>query len=215
MTLPQRDPEGATVIPLEARAGEHLRVIRETLERSASFSTIPGWGGAAMGLTGAVASVCAARAGSPERWMEVWLAAAVLAASIGLAAMWRSARCAGLPLLAGPGRRFATVFAAAVFSGALLTLALERAGQFALLPAVWLLLYGTALVGGGTISVTMVRSMGYGFLLLGTAAVFAPLAVGNWLLGGGFGVLQIIVGILLARRQRGQERGAAERTNRG
>ncbi len=212
MTLPPRDPEGATVIPLEARAGEHLRVIRETLERSASFSTIPGWGGAAMGLTGAAAAVCAARAGSPERWLEVWLAAAVLAASIGLTAMWRSARRAGLPLLAGPGRRFAVVFSAAIFSGALLTLALERAGQFSLLPALWLLLYGTALVGGGTISVTLVRSLGYGFLLLGTAAVFAPLAVGNWLLGGGFGALQIIVGILLARRQRGQERSPAERT---
>jgi len=207
MTLPRRESEGATVIPLEARAGEHLRVIRETLERSASFSTIPGWGGAAMGLTGAAAAVCAWRAGSPERWLEVWLAAAVVASSIGLAAMWRSARRAGLPLLAGPGRRFAVVFAAALFSGALLTLALERSGQFSLLPALWLLLYGTALVGGGTISVTMVRSMGYGFLLLGAAAVFVPLAVANWLLGAGFGVLQIIVGILLARRQRGQDRG--------
>ena len=215
MTLPRRDSEGASVIPMEARAGEHLRVIRETMERSAAFSTIPGWGGAAMGLTGAAAAVIAARAGSPQRWLEIWLAAAVVAAGIGLPAMWRSARRAGLPLLAGPGRRFAVVFSAAIFSGALLTLALERAGQVSLLPALWLLLYGTALVGGGTISVTLVRSMGYGFLLLGTAAVFVPLAVGNWLLGAGFGVLQIIVGILLARRQRGQERGPAERTNRG
>jgi hypothetical protein len=203
MTLPRREPEGATVIPLESRAGEHLRVIRETMERSAAFSTIPGWGGAAMGFTGAAAAVVASRTESIERWLEVWFAAAVVACAIGLPAMARSARRAGVPLLAGPGRRFAIVFAAAVFSGALLTLGLYRAGQFSLLPALWLLLYGTALIGGGTISVTMVRSMGYGFLSLGAAAVFAPLAVGNWLMGAGFGVIQIIGGIILARRQRG------------
>jgi hypothetical protein len=203
MSLPRRDPEGASVIPMESRAGEHLRVIRETMERSASFSTIPGWGGAAMGFTGAAAAAVAPRAESPALWLAVWLAAAVVACAIGLTAMVRGAQRAGVPLLAGPGRRFAIVFAAAVFSGALLTLGLYRAGQVPLLPALWLLLYGTALIGGGTISVTMVRSMGYGFLTLGAVAVFAPLAVGNWLMGIGFGVIQIIGGILLARRQRG------------
>ncbi|HKO04542.1 MAG TPA: hypothetical protein VJW51_07320 [Candidatus Acidoferrales bacterium] len=203
MTPPQRDPEGASVIPMEARAGENLRVIRETLERSAAFSTIPGWGGAAMGLSGAAAAVCASRAASPARWLEVWLAAALVACVIGITAMVRGARRAQVPLLAGPGRRFALVFSSAVLSGAVLTVGLCRAGQFTLLPALWLMLYGTALVGGGTISVTLVRSMGYGFLLLGAGAVFAPFAVGNWLLGAGFGVFQIIGGIILARRQRG------------
>ena len=203
MTLPRRDPETASVIPMEARAGEHLRVIRETLERSAAFSTIPGWGGVAMGFAGCVAAVCASRAGSHERWLEVWLAAAVAACIVGLTAMVRGARRAQVPLLAGPGRRFALVFSSAVFSGAVLTVGLWRAGQFTLLPALWLMLYGTALVGGGTISVTLVRSMGYGFLLLGAGAVFAPFAVGNWLMGAGFGVLQIIGGMVLARRQRG------------
>jgi hypothetical protein len=203
MGSPQRDPKSAPVIPLESRAGENLRIIRETLERSASFSAIPGWGGVAMGLTGLAAAITAARQATAIRWLEIWLIAACVACALGLAAMVHSARRAGVPLVAGPGRRFALVFAPPILAGALLTLALFRAGLVALLPGTWLLLYGIALVSGGTLSVPLVRRMGYGFLLLGAPALFIQLPLGNWLLACGFGVLQILFGILQVRGQRG------------
>jgi hypothetical protein len=203
MGFPQRDPNSAPVVPLEVRAGENLRFIRETIERSASFHAIPGWGGIALGATGLAAAILAAQAPSAAQWVGIWLLAACVACPAGLAAVVQSARRARVSLLAVPGRRFALVFAAPLLAGGLLTAALYREGAVALLPGTWLLLYGIALVSGGTLSVSLVRRMGYGFLLLGAPALFVPLPQGNWLLGCGFGALQIVFGILLVRRRHG------------
>ena len=57
---PKPDP-----IPIDARAADHLRYIRETMERAAEFTAVPGWGGVAMGFT-AIAAALAASA-SRER----------------------------------------------------------------------------------------------------------------------------------------------------
>ncbi|MGB2633127.1 MAG: hypothetical protein WAM58_04250, partial [Candidatus Acidiferrum sp.] len=46
-----RDP-----IPIDARAADHLRYIRETMESAAEFTAVPGWGGVAMGITALAAS---------------------------------------------------------------------------------------------------------------------------------------------------------------
>ena len=63
--------------------------------------------------------------------------------------MARKARRAGATLFEGPARRFLLTLSPPLIAGGALTLALERAGQTALLPGVWLLLYGTAVVTGG------------------------------------------------------------------
>src|ERR1051326_3196138 len=69
-----RDP-----IPIDARAADHLRYIRETMERAVEFTAVPGWGGVAMGLTALVASWIASRQASPRDWLPVWLVEAFVA----------------------------------------------------------------------------------------------------------------------------------------
>jgi hypothetical protein len=51
------------------RAEENLVFIRQAMERSATFTSIPGVGGVAMGVVALAASVVAARQPSDDRWL--------------------------------------------------------------------------------------------------------------------------------------------------
>jgi hypothetical protein len=52
-------------------------------------------------------------------------------------------------------------------------------------------------------SVTAVRLIGLAFMALGVTALIAPAAWGNVLLGVGFGGLQFVFGLYIARRHGG------------
>ena len=86
---------------------------------------------------------------------------------------------------------------------AMLMLGMARAGWQTRLPACWLLLYGTAVASGGALSVTAIPLMGAAFMALGAAAFVAPPEWGNYFMAAGFGVLQIVVGLIIARRYGG------------
>jgi hypothetical protein len=188
--------------PLADRALDNLRYIRATMERAGSFTAVPGWGQVAIGISALGAAVVAARQASALNWLVTWLGEAMLALTIGGWTMVRKARAANDSLLTGPGRRFGLSFLPPVAVGGLLTVALYLGGERRLIPAVWLLLYGTGVVTGGAFSVPVVPVMGVGFLLLGTAALIAPGAA-DWLLAAGFGGLHIVFGLWIARRYGG------------
>jgi hypothetical protein len=188
---------------LGSRAIDNLRFIRETMERASSFTAVPGWGGVAMGASALVAAAVSTRARTPEEWLGIWLAEAFVALAIGVWAITVKARRVNIPLFAGPARRFLLTLSPPLAAGALVTLALQRAGMVAVLPGIWLLLYGTAVVTGGAFSVRIVPMMGVGFMLLGTIALFCPPAWGTAFLAAGFGGLQVLFGILIARRYGG------------
>src|SRR5688500_6304335 len=88
-------------VALHDRAMDNLRFIRETMERSASFTAVSGGAGIGMGLLALAASWIARLQPSPERWTLVWLGAAALSFLIALAGMARKARAAGMPLASG------------------------------------------------------------------------------------------------------------------
>jgi len=184
-------------------AEESLQFIRRTMERSSTFTAVPGLGGAGMGVIGLVAAVVAAGQGSAGRWLLVWLVAAALALCVGGTAMLRKAARIGAPLAGAVGRRFAMSLAAPLVAGAALTWGVWMHDDAALMPAVWLLLYGTGLLAGGAFSVAAVRLLGAAFMALGVAALATPPAWGNVWLGLGFGGLQLGFGLYIARRHGG------------
>ncbi len=190
-------------VALEAHAADNLRYIRETMERAGSFTAVPGWGGAAIGLTAMAAAVVAARQQTPRAWLATWLVEALLAIAIAGGAVARKSRQAKMPLLSGPGRKFALSFAPPLLVGALLTAVLVRTGDWKVLPGMWLLLYGTAVVTGGAFSVRVVPMMGLCFMVLGAAALFSPASWGNAFMAAGFGGLQIIFGLVIAKKYGG------------
>jgi len=192
---------------MHAHAIDNLRYIRETMERAGYFTAVPGWGGVAMGITAVVASLIASRQTSPGAWLSVWLIEGVVALTIGILTMWRKAKAAGLPMLSPPMRKFVFSFVPPLLVGAALTMVLWRAGVVAVIPGVWLMLYGTGVVTGGAFSVPIVPVMGACFLVEGALAVFSPPAWSApwndvWL-GVGFGGLHILFGAIIARRYGG------------
>jgi len=195
---PQREP-----IPIDARAADHLRYIRETMENAAEFTAVPGWGGVAMGVTALVAAFAASRQATPRAWLTVWLIEAFVAVAIAAPAAATKAHRADSALFSGPGRKFLLSFAPPIVVGGLLTFALFHAGIVAALPGVWLLLYGTAIVTGGAFSVRVVPVMGLCLMLLGGAAIFAPAIWADAFMGAGFGVVQIGFGWWIARHYGG------------
>jgi hypothetical protein len=193
----------AEPLALHDRAIDNLRFIRETMERAGSFTAVPGWGGVGWGATAIVAAVLASRQPTPGRWLGVWLAEAALATAIAAGAMALKARRAGVPLLSGPGRKFALGLLPPVVAGAVLTGALVRAGAVAVLPGVWLVLYGAGVITGGIFSVRVVPIMGLALMVTGAAALFSPAAWGDAYLALGFGAVEIVCGVLIARRHGG------------
>jgi len=190
-------------IPIDARAADHLRYIRETMENAAEFTAVPGWGGVAMGITALAAALVAARQTSPRAWLMIWLVEAFVAVAIAAPAAATKAHRANSTLFSGPGRKFLFSFAPPIVVGGLLTFALFSAGAVTALPGVWLLLYGTAIVTGGAFSVRVVPVMGFCLMSLGAAALFAPASLGDVFMAGGFGILQIGFGIWIARHHGG------------
>jgi hypothetical protein len=182
---------------------DNLRYIRETMERSQSFTAVSGLGGIVMGLVALVAAVAAVGTQGTLAWVLVWMGAAVVSLCIALFSMSLKAKAAGSTLLAGSGRKFAWNVTPPLLVGGLLTVALVQAGLTQLLPGSWLLLYGTGVVTGGAFSVRVVPVMGLIFMLLGAVALFSPATWGDAYMALGFGGLHIVFGIIIWRKHGG------------
>ena len=189
--------------PLSGRAADNLRFIRQAMERSTTFTSVPGLGGAIMGVIALAASVVAAQQPSGDRWLLVWLSAAAIAAIVGLITMARKARTAGSTLTGVTGRRFALGLAAPFVAGAAMTYELWVVGDYTVMAPSWLLLYGAGLLTGGMFSVPVVRVIGGCFMALGIAAILTPPEWGNVWLAIGFGGLQLGFGVYIARNHGG------------
>ncbi len=176
-----------------------LQFIRSTMERAATFTAVPGWGGVMIGVTALAATLAA---GSPDgdRWLKVWLGEALLAIAIGLTAILRKARVNGTSLSTAPARRFALAYLPPMAAGAVLTVVFARLGRIESLPGCWLLLYGVALTTGGSFSVPVVPVMGLVFMALGAIASLGPADWAPWLMAAGFGGVHIGFGLIIARR---------------
>jgi hypothetical protein len=157
----------------------------------------------AVGVLAMVAAAVAHIRPTVEWRVGTWVVTAVACIALSMWATARKARRSDVSMVSGPAQKLALAFSPAMLVGALLTVALLRTGANDLLPAVWLLLYGTAVVAGGAFSVRIIPVMGVCFMILGALALFAPPAVGDWLMVGGFGVVHVVFGIQIARRHGG------------
>lgn len=197
------DDEEEPPLELHARAMDNLRYIRETMERAGSFTAVSGWGQVVIGGVGIVAAWIAHARPTPLSWLVAWIAAALVSVAVGVGSTAWKARANRVPLRSGPGSKFVLSLLPPLVAGAVLTAVLFPAGAAALLPGTWLLLFGVGIVTAGAYSVRAVPVMGICFMLLGTAALFAPAAWGDAFMAAGFGGLNVVFGTLIARRYGG------------
>ena len=200
---PLRPPAEERDPALSDRALDNLRFIRETMERAGTFTAISGWGIVAVGAVAMVAAYVAELRPTVPWRVGTWVATAAACIALSMWATARKAKRSDISMVSGPAQKLALAFSPAMVVGALLTGALLRIGANELLPGVWLLLYGTAVVAGGAFSVRIIPVMGLCFMVLGAVALFTPAWFGSWLMVGGFGVIHVVFGIQIARRHGG------------
>ena len=198
--LPFRPSEPPAI---HARAMDNLQFIRETMEAAATFTAVSGWGTVWIGITALGATALSMLTSSVTRWVFIWGCEAALSVGISVYAMVRKARASNVPLWSEPARKIVFSFAPPLAVGALLTLICYEQGLFALLPGVWMLLYGVGVIAAGTFSVRIVPVMGLAFMSMGAFTLFAPLLWARVLMAVAFGGLHLVFGTLIARRHGG------------
>jgi hypothetical protein len=193
-------------VPIESRALGTLRYIRASIDAAGSLA-VPGAAGIVMGALGTAAAVLTSLPAFRAHWIETWMAAAIAAFILGGALVIRQATRRGLMLFSNPIRKFMLCLCPVLLAGAVLTATLWRAGAEQLIPGMWLLLYGCAVISASTVTSAMnlrlIGSMGGIFAALGLIAFGAPPASHPLILGFGFGVLHLIFGILIGHMNHG------------
>lgn len=201
------------VIPLHETAIDHLSVIRHTMEQSSRFTAVPGKGIVGMGVIATLGTLIASNSSTISYWFNTWFVTAVVAGGLGFLAMVRKAKASDQKLMNLPMKRFLLSFTPSMLAGVVITDFVYRQGQLEWLPGVWLLLYGTAVVSGGTYSIRIVPIMGSIFMAFGTLYFLLPATFDfqndiylfwmNAWMGLGFGAVHIICGSIIATRHGG------------
>jgi hypothetical protein len=201
--MTRRSGAERAVPSLQGRALDDLRFIRETMENAAAFTAVSGWGMVAVGGVAFAAAAVAVTQPTVRGQLVTWFAAAAASIAISASAIWRKAKRANAPIFHGAGRKFLLSFLPPMTVGAILTYVLLERGVFELVPPMWLMLYGTAVITGGAFSVRVVPLMGLLFIAAGIVSLMLPAWTIHWLLGAAFGALHVIFGLIIARRHGG------------
>lgn len=189
-------------VAMDSHALGTLNYIRASIDAAGAFA-VPGTAGIAMGLVGLAAAGVASIPALAAYWLIIWLVAATLGAGVGVVLVARHRSGIGLPLYRGPARRFVLCLCPALLAGGVLTAVLYQAGEPQLLPGVWLLLYGCAVLSAALMTapamMRLIGGMGGLFVVCGALAFESAPHWHNVLLGGGFGLLHLVFGFLIGR----------------
>jgi hypothetical protein len=202
MASAQRARMQPAPVPIDRCAADNLRFIRDTMERASSFTAVPGWGGVVIGCTALAAGGLSFERPYREQFFT-WVLEGLIAVILAYIAVRLKSSRMELSLKSQAARRALLSFMPPLLAGAVITAVLYRLGVFSVLPGLWLLLYGAAVVTGGAFSVRIVPVMGLCFMIAGATSLLAPPSWGVPFLMIGFGAFHIAFGLVIARRYGG------------
>jgi hypothetical protein len=189
--------------PIDSGAVENLRYIRSTIEAAHTFTTIPGKGCIAMGITALLAVGVESIPALAPHWLGVWVGAAIIACCSALWFMEQKARAQGLSLRRAVARRCFMTLAPAFLAGAILTTVLAGEVDREIVTGMWLLLYGAGLAACGQFSIPAVFTAGVAFMGLGTGTLWLPPGSAHIVLALGFGGIHLALGTTIVRHHGG------------
>ena len=197
------DPKsnGRNTVALDSHALGTLQYIRASID-AAGLLAVPGSAGIAMGAVGILAALLVSLKVVPVNWLQIWLAAGLVAIAFGTALMVHQVVRRGTALYRGPLRKFLMCLCPPLLVGAVLTWQLWLRADFTLIPGIWLLMYGCAVMAASTLTRRALAVMGALLAALGVVALQVPVNLQNAVLGVGFGGLHLLFGILIGGRTR-------------
>jgi hypothetical protein len=195
------DPKssGHNTVALDTHALGTLQYIRASID-AAGLLAVPGSAGIAMGAVGVLTALLVSLKPLAEYWLQIWLIAGLVAIAFGTALMVNQVVTRGTALYRGPLRKFLMCLCPPLLVGGVLTWQLWLHGQLALIPGVWLLMYGCAVMAASTLTRRALAVMGALLAVLGVIALQLPVSYQNAALGVGFGGLHLLFGILIGGR---------------
>jgi len=203
MSASPKRPQRFEPTPIDSGAVENLRYIRSTIEAAHTFTTVPGKGCIAMGITALAAVGTESIPAVTPHWLAVWVGAAIVACGSALWFMEQKARAQGLSLRRAVAKRFFMTLAPAFIAGAILTAALVGRVDREIITGMWLLLYGTGLAACGLFAIPAVFTAGLAFMALGTATLWLPPGSAHVVLALGFGGIHLALGTTIVRHHGG------------
>ena len=197
-------PNNTNTVAIDSHALGTLNYIRASIEAAGAFA-VPGIAGIAMGVVGVIATLVASLPALSGYWLEIWLIAAMAASGIGAVLVARQP-ARGFMLYRGPARKFVLSLCPALLAGAVLTGVFWQEGLTTLVPGMWLLLYGCAVLSASMMTsakmMRLIMLMGALFVVYGLIAFQLPPRWHNYTLGMGFGAMHLLFGILIGRTDR-------------
>ena len=203
MSASPKRPRRIEPTPIDSGALENLRYIRSTIEAADTFTTVPGKGCIAMGITAPAAVGVESIPQLAPHWLGIWVAAAAVACGTALWFMEQKEHPQGLSFRRAVARRVFMTLAPAFIAGAILTAALAGQVDRELMTGMWLLLYGTGLAACGLFAIRAVSTAGLAFMALGTATLWLPPGSAHIVLALGFGGIHLALGANIVRHHGG------------
>ncbi len=173
------------VVNTADEAQEHLRVIRQTMERSTKHSTLSGLSGVLVGLYALVGSVLTQfvtpfpnlpRPLDRYAFIAVWACIGMLSLATDIVLTKRKAARVGKTPFSPLGKHLTRAAAPGVAVGVILSafylLHSNLIGEY--IYGVWMLAYAAALLAVGQFSVREVSVLGWVFLVAGAVTLFLP-----------------------------------------
>jgi hypothetical protein len=165
------------------------------MERSACYTNLSGHAGIAASV--ATFTGCALRIWFDTPFLSTWIGVLLAAAGASIFFTAMMARANGEPIWSRQAKMLVIAFTPALVAGLVLTLILARAGQAALLPGVWMLLWGVGALGMSLFTPRSFCLLGVSFMVAGTTTLFLHPINDIISMGLTFGGIHLAYGTLL------------------